>query len=271
MPRTPRAGATRPTALITGASSGIGEALARRFAQGGHDLVLVARSIDRLKALADELAAAHGVKARVQATDLSRPEAAAELAASLRRARRRVDVLVNCAGVLQHGAFVDMPAAQLRGMIDLNVGALTAMLAQFVPPMVRRGGGRVLNVASISAFQPVPSLATYAATKAYVLSLSESLAEELQGTGVTVTALCPGITATPMLSSASRASPQLRKLPAMVVGTPAEVADEGFEACQRGEVIRIPGTLNAATVAAGRVLPKWLLRRVSGEVVRRMK
>ena len=260
----------RPVALVTGASSGIGEALARRFARGGQDLVLVARGADRLQALAAELAAAHGVKARVHAADLLRPEAPAELAVALRRARRPVDVLVNCAGVLHHGAFAGMPPDRLRGMVDLNVGALTSMLAQFLPPMVQRGRGRVLNVASISAFQPVPSLAAYAATKAYVLSLTESLAEELLGSGVTVTALCPGITATPMLSGAADASPALRRLPAVVVGTPDAVADEGYDACLRGEVIRIPGTLNAATVLAGRSLPKWLLRRVSGAVARRM-
>lgn len=263
--------AHRPVALVTGASSGIGEALARRFAQGGHDLVLVARSAERLDALAAELVAAHGIRAWAHPADLARPEVPGLLAAAMRRARRPVDVLVNCAGVLQHGPFVETPPARHREMIDLNVAALTSMLAHFVPPMVRRGGGRVLNVASISAFQPVPSLATYAATKAYVLSLTESLAEELQGTGVTATALCPGITATRMLSTAEQASPALRRLPAMVVGSADEVAAEGVDACLRGEVIRVPGALNRATVVAGRTLPKWLLRRVSGAVVRRME
>jgi hypothetical protein len=145
------------------------------------------------------------------------------------------------------------------------------MLAHFVPPMVARGRGRVLNVASIAAFQPVPSLAVYAATKAYVLSLTESLSEELKGTGVSITALCPGITATKMLSSAKQASKELTKLPGFVVGSAEAVADEGFEACERGEVIRVPGALNQAAILAGRATPKWLLRRVSGAMVRRMK
>ena len=267
---TQAASTRRPLALVTGASSGIGEALARRLAQLGHDLVLVARSAERLQALADELQAASGIEARPLAADLAQPDAPAALAAALRRRRRPVEVLVNCAGVLHHGRFAAMPAPQHRAMIDLNVGALTAMLAQFVPTMVRRGHGRILNVASIAAFQPVPTLATYAATKAFVLSLTESLAEELQGSGVTATALCPGITATHMLHAAEQASPRLRRLPAAVVGSADEVAAEGVAACLRGDVICVPGALNHATVVAGRALPKWLLRRIGGALARRL-
>jgi uncharacterized protein len=259
------------TALITGASSGIGEALARRFANGGWRLVLVARSADKLQALAAALRAAHGIEAWAVPADLAQPDAAAALAAAMKRARRPIDVLVNNAGVLEHGAFVDMPAARHQELITLNIAALTAMLAHFVPPMVARGRGRILNVASVAAFQPVPTLATYAATKAYVLSLTESLAEELQGSGVTVTALCPGITATNMLDSARQASPSLGALPAFVVGSADAVAEEGYAACLQGEVIRVPGALNLAAILAGRATPKWLLRRVSGAVARRMK
>ena len=175
--------ATTHTALITGASLGIGEALARCFAADGHALVLVAGSVAKLEALAKELAATHGVKVVVL------PDAAKRLA---------VDVLVNNAGVLAQGAFAEMAAQRHQDMIALNVAGPTAMLAHFVPTMRRRGFGRVPNVASIAAFQPVPTLATYAATKAYVLSLTESLRQQLKGSGVTVTALCPGITATSM-------------------------------------------------------------------------
>jgi uncharacterized protein len=259
------------TALITGASSGIGEALARRFAEAGYQLVLVARSGDKLKSLAAALSAAHGVKTWVAPTDLSQPDAAKKLAASMKRARRPIDVLVNNAGVLAHGAFIDTPASKHQQLIDLNVAGLTAMLAHFVPPMVARGQGRVLNVASISAFQPVPSLATYAATKAYVLSLTESLSEELKGTGVSITALCPGITATGMLDAAQEASKELTRLPGFVVGSAEAVANEGFEACVRGDVIRVPGVMNLAAILAARATPKWLLRRMSGAMVRRMK
>jgi short-subunit dehydrogenase len=197
-----RDGGPAGTALITGASSGIGEALARCFAAGGHDLVLVARSADTLKALAASLADAHGVKAWAVRADLSEADAVPRLAAAMKRAKRPIDVLVNNAGVLEYGPFTGMTPETHRRMIELNVGALTQMLAHFVPPMLERGHGRVLNVASIAAFQPIPALATYAATKAFVLSMTESLAEELRGSGVTATALCPGVTATNRLVGA---------------------------------------------------------------------
>ena len=256
------------TALVTGASSGIGESLTRCFAANGHRMVLVARSADKLEALAKSLRSEFGVGVTVMPADLSLPDAAAKLAAGLRRRRIRVDVLVNNAGILEQGAFVKTAARRHQQLIDLNVSGLTAMLAQFVPAMVERGQGRVLNVASIAAFQPVPSLATYAATKAYVLSLTESLSEELRGSGVTITALCPGITATPMLSGAARANAQLAKLPGFLIGEVDAVAAEGYRACISGEVIRVPGLLNRAATVAGRATPKWLLRRIAGTLGR---
>jgi len=259
------------TALITGASSGIGEALARRFARAGFNLVLVARSADKLEELANSLAKAFGVKTWVAPADLAQPGAAQKLAAAMKRARRPIDVLVNNAGVLEYGAFVGTRSTRHRELIDLNVTALSEMLARFVPPMVARGQGRVLNVASIAAFQPVPMLATYAATKAYVLSLTESLSEELNGSGVTITALCPGITATSMLDKAKKGSSELGGLPAFVVGNAESVADEGYDACMKAEVIRVPGALNLAATVAGRSTPRWLLRRLSGAMIRRMK
>lgn len=259
------------TALVTGASSGIGEALAARFAEGGFDLVLVARSADKLEALAAKLASVHGVKTWAVPADLAQPGAAQELAAAMKRARRRIDVLVNNAGVMENSAFVATSAQRHQELIDLNVSALTAMLAAFVPAMVERGEGRVLNVASIAAFQPVPSLATYAATKAYVLSLTESLAVEVAASGVTVTALCPGVTETPMVQGARKANAELGKLPGFVVGNAEDVAREGYDACLRGEVIRVPGVLNQAATLAARATPKWLMRRLSGAMVRGMR
>jgi hypothetical protein len=258
------------TVLITGASSGIGEALARRFAREGYALVLVARSVGKLNTLATELAAGHGIKVWVQPTDLSRPGAAGALARALGRRRIAVDLLVNNAGILEQRDFAAMPAVRHQALIDLNVSALTAMTAQFLPAMRRRGRGRILNVASIAAFQPVPRLATYAATKAFVLSLTESLAEELKGSGVTVTALCPGITATHMLTAATAGNERLSKLPAFLVGDAEQVADAGYRACLQGQTICVPGAFNEAVTLAARAAPKWLLRRVAGSLARRM-
>ena len=259
----------RDTVLVTGASSGIGEALARCAAADGCALVLVARSVDKLEALAKELVADHGVPVRVMPADLGRPDAAGTLAAELRRRRIAVDVLVNNAGILENGPFVKTPGERHQALIDLNVSSLTALLGELLPPMVKRGHGRVLNVASIAAFQPVPTLATYAATKAFVLSLTESLAEELAGTGVTLTALCPGITATSMLTSAAASNSRLAKLPKFVVGDVDRVARDGWRACLRGQVIKVPGAVNLAATVGGRATPKWLLRRIAGTVTRK--
>jgi len=257
------------TVLVTGASAGIGESLARCFAAGGHRVVLVARSAGKLQALADQLAAEHGSKVWVMPADLSKPGAAQALSTQLKRRRIAIDVLVNNAGVLEHGAFAAVPAARHQALIDLNVSALTAMVGEFLPGMLKRGHGRILNVASIAAFQPVPSLATYAATKAYVLSLTESLAEELKGSGVTITALCPGITATGMLTGAAAANPQLAKLPGFIVGDVDAVAADGYRACMKGEVIKVPGVVNLAATLAGRATPKWMVRRVAGGLFRK--
>ena len=257
------------TALITGASAGIGQALARCFAREGHPLVLVARSKAKLDALAGSLTAAHGVKVWVLPADLAQPGAAQALAAALKRKRIGIDVLVNNAGVLQQGDFTAIPAGRHQAQIDLNVAGLTAMLAWFLPPMCARGHGRVLNVASIAAFRPVPTLATYAATKAYVLSLSESLAEELKECGVTVTALCPGITATDMLKGATGENARLARLPGFVIGDADEVAAEGYRACMRGAVIKVPGVVNQAATLAARATPKWLLRHMARTLARK--
>jgi short-subunit dehydrogenase len=182
----------------------------------------------------------------------------------LRRKRRPIDVLVNNAGVLEHGSFCGIDARRHQQLIDLNVSGLTAMLASFVPPMVTRGRGRILNVASVAASLPVPGLATYAATKAYVLSLTESLAEELRGSGVTATALCPGITATGMLSGAAGHNDRLAQLPSFLIGSVEAVAAAGYRACLAGEAVVVPGTINRAATAAAGATPQWLLRRIAG-------
>lgn len=258
------------TALITGASSGIGEALACCFAKAKFDLVLVARSRDKLDELAKTLKHRHRVGIHVHVADLSRPESARDLASNIAKIPSHVDVLVNCAGVMEQGAFTALAHEKQQNIIDLNISGLTAMLSVFVPLMVERGFGRVLNVASVAAFQPIPTLATYAASKAYVLSLSESLAEELRGTGVTVTALCPGVTATSMLTQATLANEKLSKLPGLLIGQVDDVAESGFKACMAGEAICVPGVVNQAAMLASRGTPKWLVRRIGGVLSRKI-
>jgi len=264
-----QAGQSRKTALITGASSGIGEALAHGFAGAGFDVILVARSEATLKALSQALVAQHGHAAHVLPADLAKRDAAAQLLAAVERNGWTVDVLVNCAGVLEQGAFTSIAPAKHQQIIDLNITGLTAMLSAFVPVIVQRGSGRVLNVASVAAFQPIPTLASYAASKAYVLSLSESLAEELRGTGVTVTALCPGITATNMLTQAAGANDKLNQLPGFLVADVQDVAQQAFSACMRGDAICVPGVVNQAAMIASRGTPKWLVRRIGGLLGRR--
>jgi uncharacterized protein len=245
------------TALITGASSGIGLELARIFADHGHDLVVTARREDRLAELAASLPARCRVE--VVAVDLARSKGRAKLLDALRERGLRIDVLVNNAGVLAAGPFQDLTAEQVRDIVQVNVRALTELTFALLPGMIDRGHGRILNVASTAGFQPVPGMSLYGASKAFVLSLTESLSEDLRGTGVTVTALCPGPTRTDMVADvpgADRFGPLLSDARA--------VALEGYRACMAGEVVRIPGLVNQALVTWGQYQPRWLLRMVSG-------
>lgn len=264
----PKIGAGQ-TVLLTGASSGIGEELAVCFAEGGFDLVLVARSVEKLHALAERLSADYGIRALAAPSDLSRAGSARNLFRFLNRSKRSVDVLVNCAGILQQGSFWDIAPERHQEVIDLNVSGLTAMLAYFVPPMVARGYGRILNVGSVAGFQPLPTLATYAASKAFVLSLSEALAEELKAKGITVTALCPSFTATNLLKADPQSEALVNKLPSVLVADAKSVAAEGYAACIRGDAISVPGTINQAFMIASRATPKWLVRLLAGAIGRK--
>ena len=217
-------------------------------------------------------AAAPGIGTRVDVlpADLARPGAAAALAPHCGASGGASTCSSTTPACSSKARSARIAAERHQQLIDLNVSGLTAMLAAFVPAMVARGHGRILNVASIAAFQPVPGLATYAATKAYVLSLTESLAEELRGSGVSVTALCPGITATAMLGNATAHNAKLAALPGFLIGNVDAVAAEGYRACLAGEVIVVPGAINrAATLAAG-ATPKWLLRRIAGVLGRKV-
>jgi len=254
--------------LITGASGGIGEALAGEFAKGGSNLILVARSKGKLETIAKRLSEEHGIAAIALPADLAKLNAGKRLFDAVAAKGIHVDTLVNNAGVLEMGAFADIDTARHLQLVHLNITTLTELTSLFVPGMIRRKAGRILNVASIAAFQPIPSLATYAATKAYVLSLTESLSEELKPHGVTATALCPGMTATDMVASAKEANESAAKIPDFMISDVAGVAAEGYTACMKGEVIRVPGMVNLAAAVAGRASPRWLVRAVSGALGR---
>jgi len=209
------------TALITGASFGIGLELARIFAREGHNLVLVARSGDRLRQLAAELEKAHGTRSLILTTDLSDPGAPAYVFDQTGRAGIFVDFLVNNAGFGQYGLFADSDLEECLRQIQLNVSTLTHLTRLYVAEMIAHGSGRILNVASTAAFQPGPLMAVYFATKAYVLHFSEALANELEGTGVTVTCLCPGATATEFHKRAKATGMNLLRMGSMDAGTVA--------------------------------------------------
>jgi hypothetical protein len=245
-----------PTALITGASSGIGLDLAHLFAQDGHDVVLVARSEDKLRELAKELEAKHKIAAHVIAADLARPDTPQQI---FERAPA-VDFLVNNAGFGTSGKFAETDLAAELEMIQVNVTAVTHLTKLFLPPMLQRGRGRILNVASTAAFQPGPLMAAYYATKAYVLSFSEAIAEELRGTGVTVTALCPGPVATGFQKTANLGSQTLLKLMRPV--SSMSVARTAYRALMRGQRVVIPGLKNKIGVQSIRITPRALATKV---------
>ena len=254
--------------LITGASAGIGADLARELAKHGHKLVLVARSKDKLDALAGELNAAHDTDAITIAQDLVEPDGPTALVEQLDAQGIEIDILVNNAGVLDVGSFADRPAETYQRMIALNIAALTALTSLLLPHMIERRFGRILNVASLAAFQPVPSMAVYAASKAYVLSLTESLSEELRGAGVRVTALCPGLTDTAMIANIKAQSKTAQRTPSMLISDPKDVARQGYAATMAGRTIQVPGIANQAAAAWAQVTPRWLTRTFTGLAAR---
>ncbi len=247
------------TVLITGPSSGIGEELAKLFVADGSELVLVARSAGRLEQLAGELAAAHGATVRVEPADLTETGAVAALCERLAADGIEIDVLVNNAGFGARGAVAELPLERQISMLRLNVEALTELTRRLLPGMLARRRGGVLNVASTAAFQPGPFMAVYYATKAYVQSFTEALAEEVRGTGVTVTSLAPGPTVTGFQEEAGMEETLLFKLGPMPA---APVARAGHRAFRRGKVLVIPGLRNRLLAFSTRFTPRWLLRRL---------
>ena len=241
------------TVLITGASSGIGLALAREFAVQGHPLVLTAPVEAELRDVAGALSQQHGVAVHVIAKDLTDPKAAHEIFDELMRRGTAVEILVNNAGLGQRGKVWETPLDVDITMLRVNIEAVVRLTKLFLPVMVRRGHGRVLNTASVAAFEPGPLLAVYHATKAFVLSLSEALATELEDSPVTVTALCPGPVDTDFFPKAGMIDTQVFQKGNVMA--PEQVARAGYEALMKGERIVVPGVSNKMLVGSRRAMP----------------
>jgi short-subunit dehydrogenase len=254
------------TAVITGASAGIGMEMARLAARDGHPLVLVARGTERLLELAAELSEKHGVASTIVTADLADPGSPRRVFEACAEAGADVEVLVNNAGFGAHGSFASTSLRTELDMIQVNVTSVVHLAKLFLPGMVQRGRGRILNVASTAAFQPGPLMSVYYATKAFVLSLSEAVASELSGSGVTVTALCPGPTRSEFQRRADIEGSRLVSGWVKMMEADA-VARAGWAAAKRGRRVVIPGFMNKAGVQAIRLSP----RRVAAHVVKRLQ
>jgi uncharacterized protein len=245
------------TALVTGASGGIGLELARVLAANRFSLVLLARSRDKLEDLARELGDQHGTRVTIVPADLCEHGAARAVFDSLNDAGVQIDLLVNNAGLLLEGRFGAIGLDEQLRLLQVNIVALTALTRLFLGPMLERNCGRILNVASVAAFMPVPNLAVYAASKAYVLSFGDALSQELSGTKVTATTLCPGVTDTGMVHGTS-----LGSLPGMMIMDARTVAQEGYRACMAGKPVHVAGIANELAVRWMKYQPSWLRRAV---------
>ncbi len=253
--------AKRKTALVTGATSGIGYEFAKILAQDGYDLVLAARGEERLNTVAAELAAiGSGRRVERVVVDLARDDGAGKVFKAVDDAGLAVDVLVNNAGYAVYGPFRDTDLDVELAMMHVNMLTLTTLTKRVLPLMLGRRSGMILNVASTAAFLPGPLMAVYYASKAYVLSFSEALAEELRDTGVTVTALCPGPTATGFQHRAAMEESKL--VSGREIMDAGSVARAGYEGMKEGRTIVIPGVRNKLTTEAPRILPRRIMRRL---------
>ena len=254
-------GPNSETVLITGASSGIGRELARCFAASGCRLVLLARNTGALEALAGELHQADQIEALVLTADLARPETPARIFNELQGRGVTVDILVNNAGFGANGTFAGLPLSRQLEMIQVNLAALTELAGLFLPGMIERRRGGIINVGSTAGFQPGPGMAIYFATKAYVLSFTEALAEELAGTGVTATAFCPGPTAT-NFGQVARGGKDLQFKPRRM--SAAAAARFGHGAFRRGKMLAVPGWKNRLLIFLVRIAPRRLVCKLAG-------
>lgn len=250
----------RDLAVVTGASGGLGLEFAKLLAADGADLVLVARSGDKLAAIASDLRASNGVDVRTIAMDLGVPGAASEVVAQV----PECDILINNAGFASNGRFDTLPVDGIRELILLNVLTLTELTRAYLPGMRARRRGRILNLASTAAFLPGPFMSVYYASKAYVLSFSEALAEEVRDSGVSVTVLCPGATETGFVDRAQMHRSLLNRLP---LANARQVAEYGYRAMMRGKIVAVPGISNKIVALGPKVTPRRLLVWLSRKAV----
>jgi uncharacterized protein len=237
------------TALVTGASSGLGVAIAGELARRGHALTLVARRADRLRDMAAQLSGEHGVRVEWIPMDLTDASERDRLPAEVEARGQVVDLLVNDAGIGTSGRFHELPVAKEIQLVRLNVETMVALCGAFLPGMVERGSGKVLNVASVSGFMPVPQQATYSASKAFVLTFTEALTIDLHDTGVTATALCPGPVKTEFAGI-------IEGLPSALFLDPERVAREAIDGLEQGRRTVVPGALNKVNAVSGRYAPR---------------
>ncbi|HLI94789.1 MAG TPA: SDR family oxidoreductase [Candidatus Baltobacteraceae bacterium] len=249
-------------ALVTGASGGIGLEFAKLLAKSGFNLALVARSQDKLETLAAEIRDLFGVKVQVVARDLARTDAAHDVQAQV----PQCDVLINNAGFATNGKFAQMSETEMLEEIQLDVTTLTQLTRLYLPGMIERNDGKILNVASTAGFLPGPNMAVYYASKAYVISFSEAIAEEVRGTGVTISVLCPGATTTGFQQRAKTGDTRLHRLPSAKA---ADVAKAGIDGMMRGKPVIVPGITNKFVAIAPRISPRRVLVWISGKAVER--
>lgn len=257
----------REMALITGASSGIGLDLAKLMAPN-FDLIITARHQEELEKIGRELEAAHGNHVHVIPADLTKPDAPQQLFSEIDRRGLRVDILINNAGFGSYGAFAASDLNGDREMLEVNIAALTSLTRLVLPGMIERRHGRIMNVASTAGFQPGPLMAVYYASKAYVIMFSEAIANELKGSGVTVTCLCPGATATNFAARAQMEESRLFRMGAM---KSQEVAKAAYKGMMKGKTLIIPGLLNKTTAMSVRFSPRKLVTAISRSLQEKAK
>ncbi len=244
----------RKTALITGATRGIGYELTKLFAKDSYNLVLVARSKDKLYEIKENFTKKYNVDILIIVKDLSEPNAAIEIFNETIEKQIVIDVLVNNAGIGHFGKFHNEDLSKISDILQINIVSLTQLTSLFVEGMVKRKEGKILNVSSMAAFQPGPYMAVYYASKAFVQSFSEAITNELKGTGVTVTTLCPGPTRSGFQKEVGSEGSKLSKL--KMLSSPKKVAEDGYNALQAGKEVEIPGILNASLIKTSNIIPR---------------